>query len=511
MILKEYMTKSGEVLLYNGDPRFLLLDSLSEGPGDLWHSSLDQGFQNCFPELIYQTAVFWWFLNDFENLECSINWRINPNSFVVRKRVWEIFEGFPSGYDNDVTAALDLGFRLLRYGGGVPLYIKDLFEAQNNDIKISAEDRYVFFMKNFKPRHSRYMLVKAGLNNPTREWKAFKAAKLKKPKFNNFPVIPPRTLEHLHGKPTVSVIIPTMYRQKYTLQLLHDYQEQDYLVKEVIVIDATPEEERDTEVYKKANFSFKLVVKWQQSNGSCKARNEAINLCTGDFIIFADDDTRIPPNFVGNHLRFLKTYKAAACNGLDIQAKNHNHGLTELFQALDSLGNKRWKAGASQNFSNANSCVRKKWVDTLIGNDINFDGGYGEDSDFGYRILKEGGIVLSNPYSVNLHLKPPSGGYRHWHIQSSILGKRRKKQAWEHDYPVKFIKPAPSPTVLYGIVKHFWPIQVKEYRSKYFFIYLFNKPKKSFLLRLLKLPWKYIQFNRSLFYAKNLVKQGERY
>src|SRR5690606_24658550 len=130
---------------------------------------------------------------------------------------------------------------------------------------------------------------------------------------------------------------------------------------------------------------------------------------------------------------------------------------------INILGNKRWKAGAAQNFSNANSCVRKEWVEQLIGNDINFDGGYGEDSDFGFRILKNGGIVLSNPYSVNLHLKPPAGGYRHWNLQAAVLGKNRKKQAWEQDQPVRFIKPTPSPTVLYGIIKHFSRSQVKQY------------------------------------------------
>jgi hypothetical protein len=31
------------------------------------------------------------------------------------------------------------------------------------------------------------------------------------------------------------------------------------------------------------------------------------------------------------------------------------------------------------------------------GNDVNFDGGYGEDSDFGMSLSKIGVIVLANP------------------------------------------------------------------------------------------------------------------
>lgn len=511
MVLKEYIAGNGAVLYYRGKPDMELLDNLAAGPGDLWHSSLDQGYKDAFPELVYQTAVFWWFLNDFKGQERTINWRINPKAFVIRKEVWELFKGFPTDYQSEFMGAFDFGYRLLRHGGGVPLYVKGLFPSEENIIKPSPFDRYTFFLKNFKKEHTYYMLWREAKKNPLREWKGYSAAKSANPSKNNFPVVPVRKLKDIQGKPSVSVIIPTMYRQDYTLQLLEDYRCQSYAVKEVIVIDATPATERKDHFYKGKKFPYNLIVRWQESKGSCKARNEAINLCTGDYIIFGDDDTRIPSDFVENHLRFLQTYNVEACNGLDIHANHHTENLKDLENYVEKLGGKRWKAGATHNFSNANSCVKKDWVSKLIGNDINFDGGYGEDSDFGFRILNAGGIVLFNPFSVNLHLKPPAGGYRHWSIQASVLGKKRKKQAWELEHPVKFIKPVPSPTIVYGIVKHFTPQQVLEYRSKYFFLYLFKKSKKNLLLRLFKLPYRYLQFDRSLFYAKNLISRGEKF
>ena len=63
--LNEYITKSGEVILYTGKPDFSRLEVLAAGFGDVWHSSLDQGFKNIFPELVYQTATFFWFVRDF--------------------------------------------------------------------------------------------------------------------------------------------------------------------------------------------------------------------------------------------------------------------------------------------------------------------------------------------------------------------------------------------------------------------------------------------------------------
>lgn len=507
---KEYTTSTGEILCYVGEPDLKRLDSLSEGPGDLWHSSLDQGYQDVFPELKYQIAVFWWFLNDMPSLERSINWRINPGAFVIRKKVWEVFNGFQKEYESEAMKALDFGFRLLRYGGGVPMFVKGLFTGGHQDFSIPSKDRYLFFLKNFNKEHAYNMLMKEGIKNPLRELRSYRNARDIFAK-NVTPVVPLRILEPINGNPKISVIIPTMFRQKYTLQLLEDYDRQEYPVTEVIVVDATPEEARDEELYRSKNFSFDLKVKWQTSKGSCRARNEAIKMCSGDYIIFGDDDTRILPDFVKNHIRFLQTYKADACNGLDIRAEHYDQGLDDLRRLLENMGESRWKAGAAQTFSNANSCVKKEWVDALIGNDINFDGGYGEDSDFGFSLLKQGAIVLSNPFSANLHLKPPAGGYRHWGIQSAILGKKRKKQAWELDEPVKLVRPVPSPTVVYGILKHFKPDQVREYRSKYFLLYLFKRSKRGFVIRLMKLPFKILQFNRSMHYAKKLLSRGTRY
>lgn len=511
MKLKEYISNNKEVLLYKGNPDPQLLATLAEGPGDVWHSSLDQGYRGIFPELKYQIAVFWWFLNDFEDLERSISWRINPSAFVIRKKVWDIYGGFPGDYDSEIMKALDLGFRMLRYCGGVTMYVKDLYQPEENHVQIPNSDKYLFFLKNFKKEHAYNMLLKKGVKQPLQEFYAFKKASALDYQQNDLPLIPPRELEQLKASPSVSVIIPTMSRQNYTLQLLKDYREQSYPVKEIIIVDATPAEDREENLYTTDDYGFELQVIWQKSKGSCRARNEAIKLCSGDYIIFADDDTRIPWDFVENHLRLLQTYKVDACNGLDIQAGNPTQDLNDLKKALDALGESRWKVGAAQTFSNANSCVKTSLVNELIGNDINFDGGYGEDSDFGFSIFQAGYIALHNPFSVNLHLKPSSGGYRHWGLQSAVIGKKRKKQAWEMDEPVKFIRPVPSPTIMYGILKRFKDDQIREYRSRYFLLYLMRKPLKNLPFRLINLPYKILQFNRSMFYARKLNDLGERF
>jgi glycosyltransferase involved in cell wall biosynthesis len=511
MKLKEFITSAGEIILYNGQPDLNKLERLSFGAGDIWHSSFEQGYKNAFPELVYQTAIFFMFINDFDNLEECISWRVNPNQFAVRQSVWETLKGFDSEFKNVQLQALDFGYNALRNSAAIPLYIKGLFEENlKEEIIITAKDRYVFFRKNFKIDHSIFMLYREGFWK-WKEWNAFLYAKKNFKQSSAKPIIKPRDLVNIEGNPSVSYIIPTMMRQDFTLQLLADLAVQTYPVSQVVIVDATPENARDENLYSEKQFPFKLIVKWQETKGSCRARNEAIELSTGDYIVFGDDDVRVQPNFIENHIKILQTYKVDACNGLDIRADNQQQGLLDLEKKLEQLGQNRWKVGASPGFSNANSCVKTEYVRKLIGNDVNFDGGYGEDSDFGISLVKLGQIVIHNPFSPNLHLKPPIGGYRFWGNQARILGKKRNTQPWELGTPVKFIRPVPSPTIMYGILKHFMPQQVVEYKYKYFFLYLFKGSKKGLLYRFLRIPYKNLQFKKSLFYAKKLNDLGVRH
>lgn len=510
--LKEFINKKGEIILFSGNPNLEILEIVSNGLGDIWHSSFEQGFKNLFPEIVYQTATFFWFVKDFDGLKQCVSWRINPNQFAVRKSVWETLNGFDLDYTNPLMQALDFGFNAVRGQGATPLYVQGLFienQKQNSKLVISARDRYIFFRKNFKLDHSFFMIYRKGWYKWS-EWEAFFFAKKNFKKSIKKNIVKHRDLIEIQGQPKVSYIIPTMMRQSFTLNLLNDLSNQTFPPKQVVVVDATPLEQRDESLYTNKTYPFELIIKWQETKGSCRARNEAIELSTGDYIIFGDDDIRVPNDYIENHIRFLQTYNADACNGLDIRADNQSQDLDDLKQKLQKLGDNRYMVGAAQFLNNANNCVKKEFVDKLVGNDINFDGGYGEDKDFGLSLTKIGVVVLQNPFSTNLHLKPPVGGYRFWGNQAKILGRKRKKQPWELDVPVKYITPKPSPTAMYYFYKHFGPTLVNEYKHKYFFLFLFKGSKWKLPIRFIQLPYRLLQFNKSLFYAKRLFQLGKR-
>lgn len=509
MLFNSYTNTKGEGIYYVGNPDLEKLELLSLGTGDLWHSSFEQGYKNAFPEIVYFSAVFSCFVNDFDNLDECLSWRINPNSFAVRKSVWNDLNGFDTDIENPTLQALDFGYNFLKNSGGIPLYVRGLFTDTKQTVqKISSYDRHVFFRKNFKLDHAVYMNFRVGFWK-INEW--FNLIRARKFSFRNFyPMLSPIPLEAIKGKPTVSYIIPTMLRQDFTLTLLDDLIKQTYLPTQVVVVDATPEDMRNINLYNPENYPFEVVFNWQTTKGSCRARNEAIALCSGDYIVFGDDDIRIPADFIENHIRLLQTYKAGACNGLDIRADHQQQTLVDLDKKLEQLGKNRWKVGASSIFSNANSCVKREYVEQLGGNDINYDGGYGEDSDFGISLIKIGVPVLFNPFSANLHLKPPTGGYRFWGSQAKLKGKKRKPQPWELNTPVKRVIPAPSPTIMYLIHKHYNLNAINEYRIKYFLLHLAKGNWFDFPLKLIKLPYKILQFRKSVFYAKQLLALGKR-
>lgn len=507
---KTYTTLQEESIYYVGEPDLKQLENLAKGEGDIWHSSLDQGYKNLFPEIVYQTAVFFWYARDFNNLDSTISWRLNPTQFAIRKKVWDQLTHWDDDFNGADIKALDYAYNALRNYGAIPLYVKGLFcGIEQESPRISIEDRYLFYIKNFNPPHSYYMLLRKGIYK-MKEWRALLWASNNYKQRELIAPLQPRVLNPIKGAPTISYIIPTMLRQDFTLQLLDDLVNQTYKPNQVIVVDATAIDQRDEQLYNSKNYPFEVIFKWQTTKGSCRARNEAIDLTTGEYIVFGDDDIRIPPDFLENHIRLLQTYNAGACNGLDIRADHQKQNLEDLNIKLAEMGTQRWKVGATQNFSNANSCVKKECVDAIVGNDINYDGGYGEDSDFGISLTKMGVAVLFNPFAVNLHLKPPIGGYRFWGEQAKFLGKKRKAQPWELETPVKIIIPVPSPTIMYQLYKQFDKEQRKEYKIKYFLKYLTGGNKFLILLRLIKFPYRLLQYNKSVFYAKQLIKLGVR-
>jgi len=502
---KTYINSKGEEILFIGNPDLQILENLSIGVGDIWHSSFNQGYFNFFEEIIYFTATFNFCSHDFPNLKKCVSWRINPEAFAVRKSVWEKLDNWDQDFKTNDIRAVHFGFNAIQNQSAVPVFDKSLYNEESKLLrKINVFDLFLFYRKNFKKRHSVYLLIRKGLFKMS-YWNAFLKTNKVNQITNRLSTLKVKELEPIQGNKTVGYVIPTMLRQAFTRDLIICLKNQSFPPTKVVVVDATPLESRQDDAYKIADLPFELVVKFQTTKGSCRARNEALELLDTDYVIFGDDDICIPNDFVEKHIRFLQTYNADACNGLDIRADHEKQTLSDLWVKLDAIEHSRWKSGVSFNYSNANSCVTKEVLDILKENDVNFDGGYGEDSDFGLRILKNGFVLLHNPFSANLHLKPAQGGYRFWGNQA----KKRKAMPWEGNFPVKNIIPVPSPTISYFNLKHYDKKTLKEYKIKHFLLYLSSGNLSNKFFKIITLPRKLLQYNKSLFYAKKLLERNK--
>src|SRR5690606_21009223 len=114
--------------------------------------------------------------------------------------------------------------------------------------------------------------------------------------------------------PKISVIIPTLNRYKYLKDVMLDLEKQTYKNFEVIVVDQT--EPFQEEFYK--NWNLNLIYWHQKEKALWKARNEAIEKATGEYILLYDDDSLIDADWIYEHLKCLDFFKADISSGVSL-------------------------------------------------------------------------------------------------------------------------------------------------------------------------------------------------
>lgn len=90
-------------------------------------------------------------------------------------------------------------------------------------------------------------------------------------------------------KPLVSIIIPTYNRKKYVSNSIDSALNQNYINKEIIVVDDCSTD--DTYIYLKNKYHDLIkLIKHDINMGVQNARNTAFDYCNGKYIAFLDDD-----------------------------------------------------------------------------------------------------------------------------------------------------------------------------------------------------------------------------
>lgn len=363
-------------------------------------------------------------------------------------------------------------------------------------IQLPVPDEYRFIRKNFHPVWAWYCLVIRCLSfkNPFREIRGFWKSVSVKREIISKNTTRSTDYEHFSSNliaqnPLVSVIIPTLNRYDYLRDVFKDLENQTYKNFEVIVVDQTDDFRED--FYK--GWNLNLNYWYQEEKALWKARNDAIRMAQGEYILLYDDDSRVASNWITAHLKTLDYFDAAVSSGVSISVVGS--------EVPTHYSYFRW----SDQIDTGNVLLKKSVFQAIGLFDRQFEKQRMGDGEFGLRAYLHGFKNISNPYAQRLHLKVAQGGLR-------------QMGSWDGWRPKKLLAPRPVPSVLYLSRKYFgdkaafWLLLHQVFPSYVPYKFKKNRYLKllSFLLLPFLLPLIVFQVSRSWVMAGRKLREGSK-
>ena len=114
------------------------------------------------------------------------------------------------------------------------------------------------------------------------------------------------------NRPQISIIIPIYNTEKYLKQCLDSLIEQTFKDIEIICVNDGSTDNSKNILEKFAAEDNRFVILNQENQGASRARNKAINLAKGDYILFLDSDDFFAPQMLE------KSYNKALASDADI-------------------------------------------------------------------------------------------------------------------------------------------------------------------------------------------------
>ena len=329
---------------------------------------------------------------------------------------------FDGEYSCNTICEWDLAFQALSMG----VIISETIGI-NQNVKIPPKDVYRFIRKyynNIWIYWTCFMRMISGFNIlkaikgvwDTRlvERQRFYESKLINDDYNQF------TSKLITESPFVSIIIPTYNRYNTLQDVLLDLEKQDYKNFEIIIIDQS--ESFSREFYNSFELTIKVIH--QIKPALWEARNTGIKTAKSNYLLFLDDDSKIPSNWINSHLKCIDYFGAQISSGISLSISGakvpENYSIFRWADQLDT-GN----------------VLIKREVFKICGLfDKQFEKMRMGDGEFGLRAYLNGFKNISNPEAFREHLKISTGGFRD-------MG------SWDAFRSTKLFQPRPVPSVFY--------------------------------------------------------------
>jgi len=249
---------------------------------------------------------------------------------------------------------------------------------------------------------------------------------------------------------SIDVIIPSMGRPKYLMQVIEDLSLQSLLPKKVIVVEQNPDVNSLSELAElhSKTWPFEIIDHFIHQTGACNARNIALKEVDSDWIFFADDDIRFEPDLLE---KIVEEINRLGVSSINMNCKQK--GEKTIFKKI-----KQWGS-----FGSGTSIVKSIFAKQCAFSSI-FEHGYGEDADFGMLLRNVGCDIIYHPEIEILHLKAPMGGFR----EKPVL-------AWEQEESL----PKPSPTLMAFALKYYTVQQIRGFKTSLFLKYYNKQDSKN--------------------------------
>lgn len=208
---------------------------------------------------------------------------------------------------------------------------------------------------------------------------------------------------------STAVIIPTVGRTFFALNMVMMLVAGTRRPDEIIVVDQTDADQRNPMAF--AN------LKSLEAQGYCRivehpvksavvARNVGVLEAKADLLIFVDDDAFVPPGFLESYLEVFNDNQIDAATGM-ILVGEADHGTIDTTRIHPSQHN------GHTMLRGGNFAVRKRVIEAVGGLDENFIGAANhEDADLAFRLHQAGCNVVWAPKPWLFHLNYQGGGGR---------------------------------------------------------------------------------------------------
>ena len=423
-----------------------LIEYLLESSNDVWHAGLRMGLSGK-PEMLNYVNPTWMLNRDPDPNKAATSWRLSLRACLCRTEVLRQIGTLEPGFETLEGAGLELGYRCIRAGVFIR-YIPELLPVDfaQEKVIIPLADQLRFIQLGFGGKWAKWTKFRTVLANPRAYFSTAHVQKIAQGADTAGREVKPyqRSLPTQGITPSgkVSVLIPTIRRYPYLRTLLGQLRNQTVPPYEIIVVDQTPQSERDADLPK--DFSD-LPVRWHYLDkpGQCSSRNMGLRYAQGDYVLFVDDDDEVSSDLIEKHLRNLNVYKCSISSGAALEPDQKELPADFRFLRLSNV------------FPTNNTMIRKDVLRKTGLFDLAYDHGQRADHDLGMRLYLAGELMVLDPSICLLHHHAPMGGLREHKARVHTYAKSRTS-VWHFNLL--------TVSDLYLAKRYFTPLQVKESR-----------------------------------------------